>query len=453
MKKGVLGLLVLVSFLLCEASAFSPHMTLDSWTKGTIPTGQYVNIAQITTPYGDGISVNTSGYPGAFEFNYDFFGYYNERFIVPPSGRVEVEGYFMYDDITPHLDRRHLSLYLLHSDLSGYMANRTRVLDYAHGHMPGVWYHRLIIFSDLDPGKEFMLAFGRRDLCDMDRELQASCADVNVDVCRILKVPYQFLTIQQAISEASPGDIIQIASGTYYEYIVVDKDNLKIIGESASTTIIDARVGNGSDQAVVNVTGWNVLLSGFTVIGTSEANGIVVHGENTVIFECNITNNDAGICLLADNVEIMRSNIHGNVKGVWMQDGVENCTIYYNNFFNNTSNIYCEQLLSANTWDNGYAGNFWSNYTGVDTNGDGIGDAPQVIGLENIDYYPLMSLYMCGDVNHDGRIDMKDVGFVARRFGCTRTDPLWNAHADVNEDNKVDMKDVGTTARKFGQEW
>jgi len=149
----------------------------------------------------------------------------------------------------------------------------------------------------------------------------------------------------------------------------------------------------------------------------------------------------------------MRSNIHGNVKGVWMQDGVENCTIYYNNFFNNISNVYHEQLLSANTWDNGYAGNFWSNYTGVDTDGDGIGDAPQVIGLENIDYYPLMSLYMCGDVNHDGRIDMKDVGFVARRFGCTRTDPLWNSHADVNEDNKVDMKDVGTTARKFGQEW
>ena len=45
-----------------------------------------------------------------------------------------------------------------------------------------------------------------------------------------------------------------------------------------------------------------------------------------------------------------------------------------------------------NIWDNGYpsGGNYWSDYAGVDADGDGIGDTPYIIDDNNIDHYPLM---------------------------------------------------------------
>ena len=49
------------------------------------------------------------------------------------------------------------------------------------------------------------------------------------------------------------------------------------------------------------------------------------------------------------------------------------------------------------------------------------------------------------------KIDMKDIAYVARRFMLPPTDPLWDPNADLNNDGKVDMKDIGTVAKYFGQ--
>jgi hypothetical protein len=49
--------------------------------------------------------------------------------------------------------------------------------------------------------------------------------------------------------------------------------------------------------------------------------------------------------------------------------------------------------VSINVWDDGYpsGGNFWSDYTDVDLNNDGIWDHPYVIDENNIDRYPLVN--------------------------------------------------------------
>ena len=77
----------------------------------------------------------------------------------------------------------------------------------------------------------------------------------------IRKVPTpEYPTIQAAIDAANSGDIIQVASGTYYEHVVVNK-SLTLIGESRSTTIID---GNGTG-IVVRINAPDVEIKGFTV--------------------------------------------------------------------------------------------------------------------------------------------------------------------------------------------
>ena len=68
--------------------------------------------------------------------------------------------------------------------------------------------------------------------------------------------------------------------------------------------------------------------------------------------------------------------------------------IYHNNFIDNAQSVINEAIVSTilvNIWDNGSRGNYWSDYTGNDTNLDGIGDIPYVIDAKNQDNYPLMA--------------------------------------------------------------
>ena len=56
-----------------------------------------------------------------------------------------------------------------------------------------------------------------------------------------------------------------------------------------------------------------------------------------------------------------------------------------------------------------------------------------------------------GDVQPPfGKIDVKDVAYVARRYLCFPGDPLWDPNADFNGDGKIDMNDVALPAKNFG---
>jgi len=69
---------------------------------------------------------------------------------------------------------------------------------------------------------------------------------------------------------------------------------------------------------------------------------------------------------------------------------------------------------------------------------------------------------MIGDITGpdgypDGKCDMRDIGAVARRFGITPQNPLWNPNCDITgptvgvPDEKIDMRDIGVVAKNFGK--
>jgi hypothetical protein len=55
-----------------------------------------------------------------------------------------------------------------------------------------------------------------------------------------------------------------------------------------------------------------------------------------------------------------------------------------------------------------------------------------------------------GDINMDGRVDMRDLSLADQSFQSCLGDPRWNAMADENGDGIIDMRDIGIIARNFG---
>lgn len=140
--------------------------------------------------------------------------------------------------------------------------------------------------------------------------------------------------------------------------------------------------------------------SGNTIAGnkinrTQYAAGIVVSAssENTVS-ENDFWYNEEGIRVQSSSTlnTVFGNNLTYNDYGIVLYNHADNNTFYHNNFANNSAQVFFQSSDNLySKWNSTTEGNYWSDYTGVDANRDGIGDTPYQINTENIDYHPLMT--------------------------------------------------------------
>jgi hypothetical protein len=55
------------------------------------------------------------------------------------------------------------------------------------------------------------------------------------------------------------------------------------------------------------------------------------------------------------------------------------------------------------------------------------------------------------DINHDGKVDIKDVYAVGKAYGSYPGHPKWNPIRDINGDYKVDIKDYYMVCKSYGK--
>ncbi|MEM2099352.1 MAG: NosD domain-containing protein [Candidatus Bathyarchaeia archaeon] len=227
---------------------------------------------------------------------------------------------------------------------------------------------------------------------------------------------------------------------------IENSQNILIKGNEISNHITRGiNLGNANNNLIVD----NIFVANSYAIAPSQdssSNGniiisnnftkndqaLIVHGSMTIIGNFFEDNTNA-IHLSDSSGNIVTQNTFLRNKNAIYISAASNNHVYLNNFINNTNQVTdaginstqtTEQLAktnsilgntkltisgnrkvnffpppapSVNHWDNGSKGNYWSDYTGADANGDGIGDVPHYLYENNRDNYPLMNTVTVSD--------------------------------------------------------
>ncbi len=140
---------------------------------------------------------------------------------------------------------------------------------------------------------------------------------------RVIVVPADVRTIQEAVDSAEKGDHIIVEAGHYRENILLDKALFLTSRHGYEKTVIEAKE---TDKAVIKVTGVSGgKISGFMVTGSSRA-GIHIDGASAVEVSGNvIEKNGRGLFLENTVKSLVLNNIaRENQDGIYLTASEEN---------------------------------------------------------------------------------------------------------------------------------
>jgi len=248
-----------------------------------------------------------------------------------------------------------------------------------------------------------------------DADLYTLTGNITSDTCGIV-IERDNVTLDGA------GYTVQKTQASYHKGICmsgrsnVTIKNIKVkafyygilLDSSSNNNIFKSNITGNKGSGIVLSSGcqYNSIIENNIIANEGEGIFLLRSSDYQKIVGNNITANIYGISLYSSSKNsIYGNNITNNNRGIHLHGSSDNW-IYHNNFVNNTNQVYTVE--SINIWDDGYpsSGNYWSNYTGLDskrgvgqnlTGSDGIGDTPYVIDRNNRDRYPLMTRYIISE--------------------------------------------------------
>ncbi|MDH5783721.1 MAG: right-handed parallel beta-helix repeat-containing protein, partial [Candidatus Bathyarchaeota archaeon] len=259
-------------------------------------------------------------------------------------------------------------------------------------------------------------------------------------------------------AETLDGHTILVTAGNYFENVILSKSltlvgedpystiidaggNAVAVDVWADDTTIDGfTIRNANEDGILvydyhnsTIIGnfimdctWDGISLMYSNNNTIENNVFIEHAEwgglylqysdgNTIENNVFIENGDYGLYIESSNNNLIYGNTISLTLGIslelWDTQGnmivgntisnsgsvaveldVSNDTVFHNNFLDNAEQVW--DWGTDTTWDNGSEGNYWSDYGGEDTDGDGIGDT--LIPHQDVDNFPVMTPWPMG---------------------------------------------------------
>jgi parallel beta-helix repeat protein len=165
---------------------------------------------------------------------------------------------------------------------------------------------------------------------------------------------------------------------------------------SCNNNTISDNIANNNNYFGIEFLGDNNTLSG-NIMNNNKDSGLFLYGNNNQLIGNRMcSNNRYGIYPMQSPCDFnlfLENNISKNGEiGILLTPG-SNDNLFYRNIFSGNG-LNAEDRGVNNEWDNGIIGNYWSDYIGIDSNNDGIGDSPyNIFGTANSqDNFPILDI-------------------------------------------------------------
>ncbi|MBA7642538.1 hypothetical protein ES703_50233 [subsurface metagenome] len=165
-------------------------------------------------------------------------------------------------------------------------------------------------------------------------------------------------------------------------------------GGCQNNTVLENNVNNNYEYGIYALQSHEILFRE-NIINNNSEDGISVQWCSNCKFINNLIenneNNGVTVYFASHDNTFFRNIISNNLQtGISFYSGSYSNLIYRNCFIGNIINA--QDNGTDNAWDNGISGNYWGDYTGLDEDGNGIGDVPYNISgtARSQDNFPLM---------------------------------------------------------------